>query len=58
MKAAPKEPDGCRYCAAPRAPYGVRPPGPAKDIPEGRRSYVWHCGGEDCRAKAEAEVRA
>lgn len=47
----------CFRCGA-DAPFGLGWPGPAREVPAGRRGFIWHCGGADCAAAAEARRTA
>lgn len=48
----------CQICGAPHASRGFGLPGARKDLPPGKRGYVWTCAAAACIAAAEARREA
>lgn len=46
----------CIVCRAPNSGFGFRWPGPRKDIPDGKRGYLWACA--EHREDGERRMRA
>lgn len=48
----------CIVCRAPNSGFGFRWPGPRKDIPDGKRGYLWACAEhrEDAARRRDAAL--